>query len=74
VSTYVTQVREYLACCRTAAADLKARGSALDPKYHPTAAGACKLIPHGGDPAEARKIRQAFEALAEQDRERRGAA
>ena len=34
----------------------------LDPAYHPTAAGAVKMIPHGADPEEAEQIRQAFTA------------
>lgn len=67
MTAYETRVREYLAYCRTAAADLKAAGSALDPKYHPTADGAVKMIPHRGDPAEAKKIRQAFADLALRD-------
>jgi hypothetical protein len=74
MSPYDDQVRAYLADCRKAAAELGARGSALDPKYHPTADGAVKMIPHRGDPAEAKVIRQAFRDLAEQDRERHHAA
>ena len=62
---YEDQVRAYLADCRRAAAEMDARGSAMDPRYHPTADGACKLIPHGGDPAEAAKIRQAFRSALE---------
>jgi hypothetical protein len=59
---YRQAVRDYLAYCQLAAAELDAAGSALDPKHHPTAAGAVKMIPHGSDPAEAAKIRQAFDA------------
>jgi len=64
VSDYAQKVREYLAYCRWSAAQLEARGSALDPKYHPTADGAVKMIPHGGVPAEAKRIREAFRDLA----------
>ena len=64
MNDYTEQVREYLAYCRRAAATLASRGSALDPKCHPTADGACRLIPHGSVPAEARKIREAFRELA----------
>ena len=75
MTSYAARVREYLAYCRKARAELTAKGSALDPKYHPTEAGACRMIPHRSDTAEARKIREAFRvALAEQDRERRSAA
>lgn len=72
MTNYTEQVREYLTYCRRSAAELAAKGSALDPRYHPTEAGACRMIPHSSDTAEARKIREAFRvALAEQDRERR---
>ena len=64
MSDYAQKVREYLAYCRRSAAWLEARGSALDPRHHPTEAGACKLIPHGGMPAEAKRIREAFRDLA----------
>ena len=63
MNDYTGPVREYLAYCRKAAAQLEAAGSSLDPKYHPTEAGACKLIPHSSVPAEARKIREAFREL-----------
>ena len=63
---YAPVVREYLAYCRKSAAELKTRGSSLDPKHHPTPDGAVKLIPHRGDPAEARQIRQAFRDLTEE--------
>lgn len=39
MNTYEDQVREYLAYCRRVAAELRLRGSALDPRYHPTEAG-----------------------------------
>lgn len=66
MSDYEQQVRAYLADCARVAAELQAKGSALDPKYHPTADGAVKMIPHGGDPAKAKQIRAAFaDALAE---------
>ena len=61
---YTGPVREYLAYCKWAAAWLSERGSSLDPKYHPTADGAVKMIPHGGVPAEAKRIREAFRDLA----------
>ena len=73
MSPYDEQVRAYLADCRKAAAELEARGSALDPKYHPSADGAVKMIPHRGDLAEAKAIREAFRDLAEQERERHAA-
>ena len=57
-------VRVYLRYCKQAAAELKLQGSHLDPKYHPTADGAVKMIPHGGDAGDAAKIRQAFRDLA----------
>jgi hypothetical protein len=60
VNDYDGPVREYLDYCRRAARELTLQGSALDPKYHPTEAGACRLICHGGDTAEAKKIRAAF--------------
>lgn len=63
MNTYDEQVRDYLAYCRTAGAELRARGSALDPRYHPTEGGCCKFIPHKGDAAEAAKIREAFRAV-----------
>jgi len=63
VSDYDGPVRRYLADCRKAAAELEAAGSFLDPKYHPTADGACKLIAHRGVPAEAAKIREAFRSV-----------
>ena len=66
MSDYGQQVRDYLAYCRQAWKEL--RGN-LDPRYHPTADGAVKLIPHNGDPAEARKIREAFRGLPVRGRE-----
>ena len=51
---WLTEACVYLADCRT---------KGLDPKYHPTAAGAVKVIGHRADPAEAAAIRAAF-ALA----------
>jgi hypothetical protein len=57
---YEQAVRAYLADCELAADEMKAASSSLDPKYHPTEDGAVKMIPHGGNPAEAAKIRQAF--------------
>jgi hypothetical protein len=63
VNDYTEPVREYLTYCRKSAAQLKAAGSALDPKYHPTADGAAKMIPHDGDAGRAKAIRQAFREL-----------
>ncbi len=53
---YRPQVREYLAYVARANAD----GCGIDPKHHPTEAGACRLISHGSDPAKAKAIREAF--------------
>jgi hypothetical protein len=69
MTDYTTQVAGYLAYCRRAAAELEAAGSTLDPRYHPTAGGCVKMVPHRGDPAEAKAIRQAFRDLAEQPAE-----
>jgi hypothetical protein len=63
VSDYDGPVREYLRYCKRAAAELALKGSAHDPRYNPTEAGACKLIHYGGDTAEAKKIRAAFREL-----------
>ncbi len=60
---YTAQVREYLAYCEDARAELEARGSGLDPHHHPTTAGAVKMIPHGSDRAEADVIRRVFGEL-----------
>lgn len=62
---YVPQVREYLGYCNWSRAWLGGRGASIDPKYHPTADGAVKMIFHRGDPAEAKKIRRAFRELAD---------
>ena len=68
---YDGPVREYLRYCRQAAAELQLKGSSLDERYHPTPDGAVKCIPHNGDKAEARKIREAFAgALAGQQARR----
>ena len=61
---YLPKVREYLAYCEQTAAWIEARGSTLDPKYHPTADGAVKMIAHDGNPAKAQLIRRAFRELA----------
>ena len=53
---YEAEVRGYVADCQ------RLRGQ-LDPAYHPTANGAVKLIPHGGDAEEAERIRQTFAAV-----------
>lgn len=60
---YVPQVREYLAYCERSRAWLAARGWSLDPRCHPTADGAVKMTAHGGNVAEAEKVRQAFREL-----------
>jgi hypothetical protein len=60
---YTGQVREYLAYCEDARRHLEACGGRLDPRYHPTAEGAVKMIPHGADRAAADAIRQAFAEL-----------
>lgn len=60
---YDQQVRSYLRYCERSRREMEAAGSHLDPKYHPTADGACKLIPHSSVPAEAAKIRQAFREI-----------
>jgi hypothetical protein len=65
VSEYDQQVRDYLDYCR--AYWRQSRGW-LSPEYRPTPAGACRLIWHNGDPAEARKIREAFEQVFKQGR------
>lgn len=65
MNDYDGPVREYLAYCKRAAAELQLKGSSLDPKYHPTADGAVKMIPHNGDKTEARKIREAFREATE---------
>lgn len=64
VNDYDDQVRAYLAYCRKAAAELRLRGSVLDPKWHPTADGAVKMIPHRGVPAKAKQIREMFKRLS----------
>ena len=63
MNDYEPAVREYLRYCKKAAAELKLQGSQLDPKNHPTEAGACKLIAHGGDQEKAKQIREAFRDL-----------
>jgi hypothetical protein len=60
---YESAVRDYFADCELAAAELAAAGSCLDRRWHPTADGAVKMIPHHGDSAEAAKIRLAFRAV-----------
>ena len=52
---YAAEVRAYIADCQRHRAQ-------LDPAYHPTADGAVKMIPHGGNPEEAEQIRQTFTA------------
>ena len=56
---YAGQVREYLAYCEDARAQVEARGGRVDPKYHPSADGAVKMIPHGSDRARGAAIRRA---------------
>ena len=65
---YAGQVREYLAYCEAARGQVEACGGRIDPRYHPTADGAVKMIPHGSDRASADEIRQAFGELAGEGR------
>jgi hypothetical protein len=60
---YAGQVREYLAYCADARGQVEARGSGVDARYHPSADGAVKMIPHGSDRVRAEAIRQAFAEL-----------
>jgi hypothetical protein len=60
---YAGQVREYLTYCEAAREQLEARGGRVDPRYHPSADGAVKMIPHGSDKARADAIRRAFSEL-----------
>jgi hypothetical protein len=53
--TIEEQVERYLDDC--------AQIKWLNPKYHPTAAGACKMIPHNGDKETAALIKAAFGKL-----------
>ena len=48
---------------RTAREQLEACGGRLDPRYHPSADGAVKMIPHGSDRARADVIRRVFGEL-----------
>jgi hypothetical protein len=57
VSGYEREIRDYIGYCRAAWKQLRGQ---LNTTYHPTAEGACKLIWHGGDLAEAAKIKAAF--------------
>ena len=60
-------VREYLRYCRRAAAELKLQGSSLDKRFHPTADGAVKMIPHNGVQADAKLIREAYVKVTSSD-------
>ena len=60
---YAGQVREYLAYCEAAREQLEPRSGRVDPRYHPSADGAVKMIPHGSDRARADAIRRAFGEL-----------
>ena len=62
---YLPKVREYLAYCADAGAWMATQGSSLDPRYHPTADGAAKMIFHLV-PADADKIRRAFREAGDQ--------
>jgi hypothetical protein len=53
VVPWLSEVRGYLADCRASVAP-------LNPKYHPTAEGAVKVIGHRADSAAAAAIREAF--------------
>ena len=66
VNNYDGPVREYLRYCKRAAAELKLKGSHLDPKYHPTEAGCLRLVFHR-TPAEAQEIRQAYRAITDKE-------
>ena len=55
--------RPYEAAVRAYLADCVRHRAQLDPAYHPTAAGAVKMIPHGANPEAAEQIRQAFTVL-----------
>jgi len=63
MTDYTAQVRDYLAYCARAAAELATRGSTLE--QHPSEAGCVKMIPHRSDQAEAKAIRQAYRELTE---------
>ena len=67
---YADQVREYVAYCEDARGQLEARGGRLDPRYHPTADGAVKMIPHGSDRAAADAIRRTFSEMTPEAAER----
>lgn len=60
---YAGQVRQYLAYCGDARGQVEARGFRVDPRHHPSAEGAVKMIPHGSDRARAEAIRQTFAEL-----------
>ena len=60
---YAGQVREYLAYCADARGQVGARGFRVDPRHHPSAEGAVKMIPHGSDRARADVIRRTFGEL-----------
>jgi len=60
---YAGQIREYLEYCEDARHQLEPRGGRIDPRYHPSADGAVKMIPHGSDRAAADAIRRAFGEL-----------
>ncbi len=65
MTDYDQQVRSYLRYCDRSRREMEAAGSHLDPKYNPTADGCVKQVPHGSDPAEAAKIREAFREITE---------
>ena len=60
---YAGQVREYLTYCEDARGQVEASGGRVDPRYHPSADGAVKMIPHGSDRARADVIRRVFGEL-----------
>ena len=60
---YAAQVREYLAYCADARGQVEAHGFRVDPRHHPSAEGAVKMIPHGSDRASAEAIRRTFGEL-----------
>ena len=64
MSDYTPAVRDYLAYCKRAAAWLADHGASIG-TAHPSPEGCVKMIPHRGDPGEAKAIREAFRDLTE---------
>ena len=57
------QVLENLGHRADACGQVEAHGFRVDPRHHPSAEGAVKMIPHGSDRARAEAIRQTFAEL-----------